>query len=51
MRRFINLVDALYEGHVRLEILAETIPPNLLELSPEEKATSTFDEVRSLMKK
>jgi predicted ATPase len=45
MRRFINLVDALYEGNVRLVVLAAAPPTSLLDLSPEDKAASPFDEV------
>jgi len=39
LRRFITLVDALYEGAVTLVVLADTPPTQLLILSPEEKAT------------
>jgi hypothetical protein len=45
MRRFINLIDALYEGRVRLVVLADALPPALLYLTVEEKAHCAFDEV------
>ena len=45
MRRFITLVDALYEGHVSLVLLAEAQPTLLLQLSAEEKASCPFDEI------
>ena len=46
MRRFITLIDALYEESVQVVILAEEIPTKLLKLSPKEKA-SPLDEVRT----
>ena len=46
MRRFITLIDALYEESVQVVILAEEIPTKLLKLTPKEKA-SPLDEVRT----
>ena len=45
MRRFITLIDALYEESVQVIILADEIPTKLLRLTPKEKA-SPHDEVR-----
>jgi predicted ATPase len=50
MRRFINLVDAFYEGSVKLVVLAEDEPLKLLQITPEEKLNCPFDEVLSLYK-
>jgi predicted ATPase len=44
MRRFITLIDALYEESVQVIVLAEEIPTKLLRLTPKERA-SPFDEV------
>lgn len=45
VRRFINLVDCMYERQIRLICLAETDALNLFAVTEEEKETSTFDEV------
>ena len=44
MRRFINLIDALYEESVQVIVLAEDVPTKLLKLTAKEKA-SPHDEV------
>ena len=44
MRRFITLIDALYEESVQVIVLADEIPTRLLKLTPKERA-SPFDEV------
>ena len=45
MRRFIVLIDALYEENVSLSIMAAEPPLRLLQLSAEEKRVSVHDEV------
>jgi len=45
MRRFIVLVDALYEENVSLSVMAMEPPLQLLQLSDDEKKTSVHDEV------
>ena len=45
LRRLIVLVDALYENHTQLFILADAMPLDLLELSEETRRNTTFDEV------
>ena len=45
IRRLIVLIDALYDETVQVIILAEESPLKLLQISPEEKAASSFDEV------
>ncbi|CAE7771982.1 unnamed protein product, partial [Symbiodinium microadriaticum] len=45
LRRFITLIDALYEGRVRVHVYAESNPLALLNVSPEEKASCVHDEV------
>jgi predicted ATPase len=47
MRRFITLIDALYEESVQVIVLAEEIPTKLLRLTPKERA-SPFDEVSGI---
>lgn len=45
LRRFINLIDAMYEDNVTIFILAETDVMRLLDVADEEKASCPFDEV------
>jgi len=45
IRRLIVLVDALYEETVKVIFLAEEGPFKLLQLTAEEKASSSFDEI------
>jgi predicted ATPase len=45
LRRFINLIDAMYEDNVTIFILAETDVMRLLDVTDEEKASCPFDEV------
>jgi predicted ATPase len=47
MRRFITLVDALYESKSLLLVLADADPLKLLEIDEEQKKHSTHDEVSS----
>jgi predicted ATPase len=43
-RRFILLVDSLYEGNCRVVLFADAEPAELLQISAEDKATSQYDE-------
>lgn len=45
MRRFITLIDALYEESVQVVVLADEIPTKLLRLTAKERG-SPHDEVR-----
>jgi hypothetical protein len=45
MRRFITLIDALYENKVLLLLLADTDAPSLLELDREARQSALYDEV------
>lgn len=45
MRRFITLIDALYEESVQVIVLAAEIPTKLLRLTAKERG-SPHDEVR-----
>ena len=45
IRRLIILIDALYDETVQVIILAEESPLKLLQISPDDKAASSFDEV------
>ena len=45
LRRFITLIDALYEGRVRVHVLAEKSPLELLNVSADEKSQCVHDEV------
>jgi predicted ATPase len=45
MRRFITLIDALYDNKVLLLILADSEPMKLLEIDEDQKKTSSHDEV------
>lgn len=47
LRRFITLVDALYESKTLVLFLADAQPTEMLALDEESKRTSTFDEVRT----
>ena len=48
MRRFITLIDALYEESVQVVVLAEETPTKLLRLTAKERK-SPHDEVRTGM--
>jgi hypothetical protein len=48
LRRFITLIDALYEGRVLVCLHAESEVPRLLNVSEEEKWSTPFDEVDCL---
>ena len=50
LRRFILLIDALYEAHTRVIILADVPVMELLSISAADRAASMHDEVRSLPK-
>jgi len=45
LRRLITLVDALYENHTQLFVLADAMPSKLLELTAEERKSSMHDEL------
>jgi predicted ATPase len=45
MRRFINLVDALYDASVMVVFLAQAAPMQMLEISDEERTSWHDDEV------
>lgn len=47
MRRFITLIDALYEESVQVVVLAAEIPTKLLKLTAKERG-SPHDEVRTV---
>ena len=49
MRRFITLIDALYEESVQVVVLAEETPTNLLRLTAKERK-SPHDEVSTRSK-
>ena len=46
LRRFILLIDALYEAHTRVIILADVPVMELLTISAADRASSVHDEVR-----
>jgi predicted ATPase len=46
LRRFITLIDALYEGRVRVHVYAEGSAMELLNISADEKNSCVHDEVR-----
>ena len=48
IRRFITLIDVLYENAILVVALAEASPINLFRLSKEERADSAYDEVAIL---
>lgn len=45
VRRFITLIDALYEGHTKVVCTADLDPISLFQVSEEDKRSSTHDEV------
>jgi hypothetical protein len=45
IRRLIILIDALYDETVKVVILADETPLKLLQLTAEDKASSSFDEI------
>ena len=49
LRRFILLIDALYEAHTRVIILADVPVMELLTISAADRASSVHDEVRALL--
>lgn len=45
MRRFITLVDAVYESKSLLLVLADANPMQLLNIDEEQRKTAVYDEV------
>ena len=45
LRRLITLVDALYESHTQLFVLAEAAPLDLLSITADERKSSIHDEL------
>jgi len=45
VRRFITLIDAFYERHVKLVCTADRDPISLFEVSEDDKKNSSFDEI------